>query len=103
MSYLECQDCENRTGPCAGREGSPRCKPGHTRYLWKCKNTPQGCCEVYRCKPNHTDRQARSVKLKDTVKYLSSIQNLNLNYNINFSLELIAYIASLKLINNSSG
>ena len=111
---------------------NPTCKKGETKVILRCERLPWygwpnprnsklepvyqledcksekcfrpelPCCKVYICKKTYTNKLARSKSLNDITNYAKITQEPNPDFNFDFDLEIIAYIASLKSINNFS-
>ena len=114
------------------RSYNPTCKKGETKVVLRCERIPwygwpsprniklepiynlkacnepkchrpeSPCCKVYVCKKTYTNKLARSKSLNDITEYSKITQEANPDFNFDFDLEIIAYIASLKSINNFS-
>ena len=110
---------------------NPTCKKGETKVVLRCERLPWygwpnalktnlqplypgemcqsekcppelPCCKVYVCKKTYINKVARSKSLNDITEYSKITQEANPDFNFDFDLEIIAYIASLKSINNFS-
>lgn len=76
--------------------------PGEMCLSEKCHRPESPCCKVYVCKKTYINKVARSKSLNDITNYAKITQEPNPDFNFDFDLEIIAYIASLKSINNFS-
>lgn len=100
MSYFNCSQCKGFVTRCPGTEGSPRCTINESSVSQGCRSTSgSNCCEAYKCVPKYVKKSSRSIGTAGISAYLSSTQPPDPNVNINFNLQTISYIATLKLIN----